>query len=153
MTKVEQTTIEPNYVAFRTAEQEYCVDIMSVREIREWVPVSALPQVPPYILGVINLRGSVVPILNFSIRMGLQAPIPTDKNVVIIVQIRNQTVGLLVDEVSEILHIRRESVKRTPDVGFQSGELLVAGIIEVEKRLIRLVNLELLFPIVDQEAA
>jgi len=144
---------EPNYVAFRAAGQDFCVDIMAVREIRGWTPVTALPRAPECILGVINLRGSVVPILDFSVRLGFPASRPTDRNVVIIVRVGDRTVGLYVDEVSEILSMTPFSVKQTPDVGLRKGEGFVVGVIEVEDRLISLVNTDLLFPPADRGVA
>ena len=110
MENMEQVSVanEPNFVAFRAADQDFCIDIMSVREIRGWTPATALPKAPAYIRGVINLRGSVVPILDFAMRLGLATPEPTSRHVVIIVQISHQTVGLLVDEVTEILGIAPE---------------------------------------------
>jgi len=132
---------EPNFVAFRIADQEYCVDIMSVREIRGWTPVTTLPQAPSSVLGVINLRGSVVPILDFSKRLGLKSQDPTVDNVIIIVQVDSQTIGLLVDEVSEILSIEDAAIKPTPEVTFEGREAFITGVITFDSRMIRLVDL------------
>ncbi len=141
-----QSSTEPNFVAFRSADQDYCVDIMSVREIRGWTPATALPRVPPYIRGVINLRGAVVPIIDFSVRLGLTTSELSKRHVVIIVQILDQTVGLLVEEVSEILSIHPEAIKPTPEIGCKKSEAFVAGVAEFEDRLVRLINLERVFP-------
>lgn len=143
---------EPNYVAFRAASQDFCVDIMSVREIRGWTPATSLPKSPPYIRGVINLRGAVVPIIDFSVRLGMTTPEPTSRNVVIIVRIKDQTVGLLVDEVSEILNISSDAVKPTPDVGIQVDEIFLSGVISIEDQMVRRVDLEKIFPIELEEA-
>ena len=144
---------DPNFVAFGAADQDFCIDIMSVREIRGWTPATALPKAPAYIRGVINLRGSVVPILDFAMRLGLATPEPTSRHVVIIVQIAQQTVGLLVDEVSDILSITPESVKPAPDVGTDIDDEFVSGVISLEERMIRLIDLQKIFPVERKGAA
>ncbi len=140
------TTDDPNFVTFRAAQQEYCVDIMSVREIRGWSPATALPQSPPSIRGVINLRGAVVPIVDFNLRLGYSAIDPTPQSVIIIVQIAAQTIGLLVDEVSEILNAGREAIKATPDAVQSADETFITGVITLEDRMIRVVNLANIVP-------
>ncbi|MFQ5437302.1 MAG: chemotaxis protein CheW [Paracoccaceae bacterium] len=137
---------EPNFVAFCAADQDFCVDIMAVREIRGWTPVTSLPQSPPYIRGVINLRGSVVPIVDFRLRVGLESGEPTSSNVIIIVQIAASTIGLLVDEVSEILSMDRAAIKPTPDAVYREGQSFVSGVISLDQRMIRLIDLERFVP-------
>ncbi len=133
---------EPNFVAFRTAEQDYCIDIMDVREIRRWAPTTVLPESPAYISGVINLRGSVVPILDFSVRLGLPMSQPDERSVIIIVRVGEQTLGLLVDEVSEILNIVDEAIKPNPDIGCEKDASLISGVIALGERMIRLIDLQ-----------
>ncbi len=148
-----ETQDAPNFVAFKATQQDFCVDILSVREIRGWTPATLLPQAPPHIRGVINLRGSVVPILDFSMRLGLAKPDPTTRHVVIIVQICDQTVGLLVDEVSEILNIAAEAVNPTPSVGSDPDNEFVSGVISIDSRMIRIVDLNKIFPSASENAA
>src|ERR1700761_921058 len=84
-------------VSFRVGEQEYCVDIMAVREIRGWTPATALPQTPSYVCGVINLRGAVLPIIDLNCRLGGGRVEPSARNVIIVTHIGARLVGLLVD--------------------------------------------------------
>ena len=93
-------------ISFRIGAQEFCVDIMAVREIRGWTPATPLPQAPSYVRGVINLRGAVLPIVDLSARLGLGDTEPSVRNVIIVVRIGTRLVGLLVDAVSEILTAR-----------------------------------------------
>lgn len=137
-------TSEPNFVAFRAAKQDYCVDIMNVREIRRWTQTTALPDSPSYVNGVINLRGSVVPILDFSNRLGMQSSEPTERNVIVIVQVGDRTLGLLVDEVLEILNIMEDAIKPARNMSPEGSESLVASIILLDERMIRLVDLDLM---------
>ena len=98
-----QSNAEIELLSFRLAEQEYSVDIMSVREIRGWTRATPLPHAPAYVRGVINLRGTVLPVVDLSTRLGM-APVEGDaRNVIIVVQVGSQTAGLLVDAVSDIL--------------------------------------------------
>ena len=89
-------------VSFRAGDQEYCVDIIAVREIRGWTPCTTLPQSPAYVCGVINLRGAVLPIIDFNARLGRGPTVPSARNVIIVTHIGARLVGLLVDAVSDI---------------------------------------------------
>ncbi|MFT6104986.1 MAG: purine-binding chemotaxis protein CheW, partial [Paracoccaceae bacterium] len=89
-------------LSFRVAEQEYSVDIMSVREIRGWSRATPLPHAAAHVCGVINLRGTVLPIIDLAKRLGLEVLAATERNVIIVVQVNGQTVGLVVDAVSDI---------------------------------------------------
>lgn len=140
-------------IAFRVGDQEYCVDIMTVREIRGWTPATALPHAPEYVRGVINLRGSVLPIVDLGARLGLELPEPTSRNVIIIAQIDKQISGFLVDAVSDILTIQDEQMQPTPDVASEIAKTFVEGVIALEGRMIRLIDLSQVIPSVQSEAA
>jgi len=133
-------------VAFRIRKQEYCVNIMSVREIRGWTRETVLPLAPDYVRGVINLRGSVVPIVDLSGRLGLEPVEPCARHVIIITQIENQLVGLVVDAVSDILTITSESIQPTPDVSSDSVREFVEGVLAMEDRMINLLDLSSILP-------
>lgn len=133
-------------ITFRIADQEYSVDIMSVREIRGWSAATALPQSPSYIRGVINLRGVVLPIVDLSGRLGLGAAEPTARHVIIVAQIGARFVGLLVDAVSDILATTDEAIQSTPDVGCETVRSFVKGILAVDGRMISVVSLESILP-------
>ena len=132
-------------IAFRIAEQDYCFNIMSVREIRGWTPATVIPHAPSYVRGVINLRGAVVPIVDLASRLGLEVPEPTPRNVIIITQIDGPVVGLLVDAVSDLLSVTDKEVQGTPDVAGNGAEFL-SGIITRDDRMIRLLNLGAILP-------
>jgi len=103
-------------ISFRVGDQEYCVDIMAVREIRGWSPATTLPQSPGYMRGVINLRGAVLPIMDLACRLGMPVLEPTVRSAFIVVKAGDRTVGLLVDAVSDILSINDDMIQPTPDV-------------------------------------
>lgn len=140
-------------IAFRVRDQEFCVDIMSVREIRGWTPATALPQSPRFVRGVINLRGAVLPIIDLSERLGLGAADPSARHVIIVTQIGARLVGLLVDAVSDILAASEADIQPTPDVGCETVRTFVKGIVAVEGRMISLVAIDTILPDSQAEAA
>ncbi|MAW78883.1 MAG: chemotaxis protein CheW [Parvularcula sp.] len=134
------------FVSFRIGDQEYCVDIMSVREIRGWTPATAVPHAPHYVRGVINLRGAVLPIVDLASRLGLEPPKPTQRHVIIVTQVGEQIVGLLVDAVSDILSITDQKLQPTPDVASETAKAFVKGLLTVDDRMIRYIALESILP-------
>ncbi|SES24813.1 purine-binding chemotaxis protein CheW [Tranquillimonas rosea] len=133
-------------VTFRVGEQDYCVDIMAIREIRGWTPATVLPHSPGYVLGVINLRGSVVPIVDLAARLGLPPAVPTPRHVIVIAVVGEQMVGLLVDAVSDILSVNDASIQDTPDVMAETTKEFVEGVISVDSRMLRLIALGPVLP-------
>ena len=140
-------------VAFRIGDQEYCVDIMAVREIRGWTQATMLPHAPSFVQGVINLRGTVLPIVDLSARLGLGACEPTARHVTIVVRVNEQVVGLLVDAVSDILTLATEEVRPTPDIASETTKQFVKGVFAVEERMISLIELEEVLPHLERDAA
>ncbi len=141
-------------ISFCIGDQEYCLDIMAVREIRGWTVATPLPHSPSYVRGVINLRGAVLPIIDLKARLGLGAAEPSARSVIIVVHIGKRLVGLLVDGVSEILAAERSSVQPTPNVGCDSVAQFVRGIIAMEGRMISWIALDEILPEdADAEAA
>ncbi len=146
-------TARREFIAFCIGEQEFCVDIMSVREIRGWAPATPLPQTPDFIRGVINLRGAVLPIMELATRLGLQANEPTVRSVIIVVSTAGRTVGLLVDAVSDILSVTQDVIQPTPDVACDRVKAFVRGLISMDSRMISEIALERLMPELDAIAA
>ncbi len=140
-------------IAFRVGLLECCIDIMMVREIRGWTPATALPKSPPFVRGVINLRGSVLPVVDFAVRLGLPETEPTERNVIIVIQNGSQQIGLLVDAVSDILTMTETDIQPTPDVSSPMMKLFVRGLLSVDNRMISLISLEHLLPALEPEAA
>lgn len=112
-------------VSFQVADQDFCIDIGHVREIRGWTPVTVLPHSQNHIMGVMNLRGSVVAVVDLAARLGLGKTEPSPRHVIIIVTMDTQTVGLLADMVSEIAALDPEMKQPVPDqMADQSGGFL-----------------------------
>jgi len=140
-------------IAFRIGEQEFCVDIMSVREIRGWAPATVLPKSPAYVRGVINLRGAILPIVDLAARLGFQPPEPTVRHVIMVAQVGTQVVGLLVDAVSDILSVTDDAIKPTPDVASDMAKTFVRGVLAIEGRMISLIALDNVLPTLEPIAA
>lgn len=140
-------------IAFRIGDQEFCVDIMSVREIRGWTPATALPHSPGFVLGVINLRGAVLPIIDLSSRLGMKPADPTARHVIIVAQVHRKVVGLLVDAVSDILSVTGENIQPTPEISSELDKSFARGVLAIEGRMICLIELEALFKANESEAA
>ncbi len=140
-------------MAFRIGAQEFCVDIMAVREIRGFTPATPLPQTPGFVRGVINLRGAVLPIVDLSARLGFCPCDPTARHVIMVVQVGAQTVGLLVDAVSDILTVAGEAVQPTPDVASEMAKMFVRGVLAIDGRMISLIALDNVLPALESEAA
>ena len=140
-------------ISFRIGAQEFCVDIMAIREIRGWTAATALPQSPSFVKGVINLRGAVLPIVDLASRLGFESTEASDRNVIIVAQIGEQVVGLLVDAVSDILTITDDMIQPTPDVASETAKTFVRGLIPMEGRMISLIGLERVLPDMELEAA
>lgn len=140
-------------IAFRIGDQEFCVNIMSVREIRGWTRATPMPHAPSYVLGVINLRGVVLPIVDMSLRLGMKPAEPTVRHVIIVAQVGPKVVGLLVDAVSDILTVTDENMQPTPDIANDAEKAYARGILAIEGRMICLIELASLFPHTESEAA
>lgn len=141
------------FVTFFIGEQEYCIDIMSLREIRGWTPATALPDSPSYVRGVINLRGSVLPIVDLAKKLNLDAAEPSERSVVMITQIGTQVVGLLADAVSDILTIDRDIIQTPPDLKKDASQAFITGLVALDDRMISMINLDNILTTTQREAA
>ena len=133
-------------IAFRIGDQEFCVNIMSVREIRGWTQATPMPHAPPYVMGVINLRGAVLPIIDMSARLGMKVAEPTARHVIIVAQVKSKVVGLLVEAVSDILTITEDNIQPVPEISSDLEKQYARGILAIDTRMICLIELDALFP-------
>jgi purine-binding chemotaxis protein CheW len=144
--------VEVELLSFRVGDQEYSVDIMSVREIRGWTRATSLPHSPAYVRGVINLRGTVLPVIDLARRLGLPSGEITDRNVIIVVNIEDRTVGLLVDAVSDILSIPHDELAPPPDLAADRSQTFISALTIVDGRMIRVLDLGSVMPALDAAA-
>jgi purine-binding chemotaxis protein CheW len=133
------------YVTFVCGGVEYGVDILRVQEIKGWEGVTRVPYTPPYLLGVMNLRGVIVPVIDLRARFGLTSR-PFDSSTVVIVvrvdvAVGEKTVGIVVDAVSEVYNVAAEAVKPTPDLGAGADAACVSGLTSVDDKMVMLLDL------------
>jgi len=130
------------FISFTVAGEEYGVDIMAIREIKGWSPATALPEAPPHVRGVIDLRGAIVPIIDDRARFhgGLTEVSPT--HVILVVAINDLMVGLLADAVVDIVTVATDGIKPVPDLDQQEQCAFLAGIVSVEGRMVVLLDLD-----------
>lgn len=151
--KAAQNSSELELLSFRLAEEEYSVDIMSVREIRGWTRATPLPHAPAHVRGVINLRGTVLPVVDLSVRLGMEPVTGDARNVIIVVQVGSQTAGLLVNAVSDILALPRTELQPPPDLAADSAHSFIEALTIVDGRMIRVLDLTAVLPDENAEAA
>lgn len=132
---------EVEFVTFSAGEQSFSIEITQVREIRRWSPVTALPHAPHEVLGVMNLRGSVIPIYDLAARFGLGQTKENPRNVIVVAMHGGQTVGLLVEAVSEILSVSRDQIQETPDIRSEMARQSITGVIPIENGMTRVIDL------------
>lgn len=141
------------FLSFRIGDSEYSVEIMSVREIRGWTRTTSLPHAPRFVRGVINLRGTVLPVVDLAMRLGLDETEPEDRNVIIVVDVGSRVMGLRVDAVSDILSFTRDQLQPPPDVATSSKAPFVKALTILEDRMVRLLDLEVVLPSGEEIAA
>jgi purine-binding chemotaxis protein CheW len=129
-------------ITFQIGEQYMGVDIMAIREIRAWTPTTMLPHVPSHVRGVVNLRGTVLPVIDLSARLGWGLTDPTARHVIIVVRIADQLHGLIVDAVNDIVTINEEELQAPPSLGGDSTASYLEGLISVEDRMVMVLALD-----------
>jgi purine-binding chemotaxis protein CheW len=133
-------------LTFSVGAETYAVDILLVQEIRGWAPVTRLPQAPTYMLGMLNLRGSIVPVIDMRLRLGLAQPRFTPVTVIVVLSVRTSSgrreFGLVVDSVSDVVDIGAAELKETPSLGNKSSVELIKGLAAVADRMLILLNVD-----------
>lgn len=142
MSEQQYANSEIQLVIFKLGREEYGVSILQVQEIKRITEITRVPHTPEYIKGVINLRGSVLPVIDLKRRLNLPQQALTENTRIIIVKVKEISVGMIVDAVSEVMTINQQNID-SPDVvaGSVSANYL-SGVGKLENRLLILLNLE-----------
>ena len=140
-------------LTFRLADQEYSIDIMSVREIRGWTRATPLPHAPHFMKGVINLRGTVLPVMDLGERLGLPPREKTDRNVIIVVKFGDTMTGLLVDAVSDIIALTADDLQPPPEISSNAAANVVSALTLIDDRMIRVLDLAATISVSESVAA
>lgn len=138
---------ENQYLTFILSGEEYGVDILRVQEIRGWESVTTLPNAPTYIKGVINIRGTIVPIIDLRMRFGMEGVEYSPITVVIVLKVMNddgreRVMGIVVDAVSDTYNIPEENLKPAPEFGDNIDLAYVKGLATIEDKMLILLNID-----------
>jgi len=130
------------FLTFDLAEEYYAVDILKVQEIKGYTATTRIPNTPDYIKGVLNLRGTIVPIVDLRMKFGMGSTEPTSFTVVVVVNVRNRVMGFLVDAVSDVLDLETKDIQAPPEFGSKVDISFVAGIGSCQDHLVTLLNID-----------
>jgi len=141
------------YLTFRLDQEEYGIDILKVQEIRGYEPPTRIANAPNFIKGVVNLRGTIVPIVDMRLKFTCSKAEYNSFTVVIILNLHNRIVGIVVDSVSDVMELPAENLKAAPDVESVIGSDCVLGLGSIGDRMLILLDIEKLMSGVDMELA
>lgn len=132
-------------VVFKLENEEFAVDIMQIGRILNYTRSSIVPHVPSYVEGVINYEDKIIPVINLKKRLGLEDNGTTDDAKIIVTKINENTIGLSVDYVEQVLSINEEYIETPPDLIKRNDNNYVQGIAKMDERIIIILNLDKLF--------
>lgn len=143
---LEQGQGVKQFLTFIMADEEYGVDILTVQEIRSWEEITEIPNAPDYVKGVINLRGTIVPILDLRLRFGLATIDYGPLTVVIVVKVifeqNSKIMGMVVDAVSDVYSIVEQDAKTVPSFSGSENAEFIAGLVNVGEKMVALLDLQ-----------
>jgi len=128
-------------VTFRLDYEIYGINVMSVQEVLRVTDIAPVPGAPSYVIGIINLRGNVVTVIDTRMRFGLQSKEMDDSTRIVIIEAENQTVGIVVDNVSEVVDIYANEIETAPNVGNDDTAKYIEGVVSRNDELLILVDL------------
>ena len=130
------------YIIFQLYNEEFGIDIANVQEIITPPRITFLPGAPSYVLGVIDLRGAIIPIIDLKARLGMKSSEATEEARVIVVKIENRSYGMMVDYVHEVLRLDSTQIDRSDDIYHGVDSSFISGIARFENRLIVILQLK-----------
>lgn len=130
------------WVTFRLEDETYGINVMQVQEVLRYSEIAPVPGAPSYVLGIINLRGNVVTVIDTRTRFGLPSADITDNTRIVVIEAENQVVGILVDAVAEVVYLKQSEIETTPNVGNEESAKFIQGVCHKNDELLILVDLE-----------
>jgi purine-binding chemotaxis protein CheW len=138
----QATAPAAEFLTFALGSEEYGVDILKVKEIRGYDAVTRLPDAPDYIKGVINLRGTIVPVVDMRLKFRLERAEYTALTVMIVLNVADRVVGMVVDSVSDVVQLSAEQVRAVPEIGATIDRQFLTGIGTLDERMLILLDIE-----------
>ena len=136
------------YLSFLLDNEEYAIDILRVQELRGWVPVTRVPDMPDYLKGVLNLRGAIIPVIDLRERFSLPAVSYSPTTVVIVINVvsgdTERIMGIIVDAVAETYVFSEQQVQAAPQVGGAIHSDFITGLVALDERMIVLMDIDAL---------
>ncbi len=134
------------FLTFQLDNEAYGVDILRVQEIKGWTPVTCIPNTPEYLKGVLNLRGTIVPIIDMRLRFNLETMEYNAETVIIVLSVQSgsgeRVVGIVVDSVSDVLSVKTEEMKPSPDFGTNVHTEFIDGLAAVDEQMVMLLDID-----------
>lgn len=129
------------WVTFRLQEETYGINVMQVQEVLRYTEIARVPGSPDYVLGIINLRGNVVTVIDTRARFGLPPAEVSDNTRIVIIEAEKQVIGILVDSVAEVVYLKQSEIDNAPNVGTDESARFIQGVANREGELLILVDL------------
>lgn len=141
---VESSSNDPiiQWVTFRLDNEKYGIKVMQVQEVLRMTEIAPVPGAPDYVLGIINLRGNVVTVMDTRKRFGLMEAEPDDATRIVIIEAGKQVVGILVDSVAEVVDLRASEIETAPNVGNDESSKYIQGVCSRDNELLILVDVD-----------
>ncbi len=149
---VETSTDTHQFLTFALGEEEYGVEILKIQEIKGYSAITPLPGAPAYVKGVLNLRGTIVPILDLRKKFGLPEVEYTQFTVIVVVQVAGKVTGFIVDAVSDVLTVQGGDIQPTPDLQGQVDTTCLTGLAKAGERLVILLDIDRVLASAEQGA-
>ena len=130
------------WVTFRLDNETYGINVMQVQEVLRHTEIAPVPGAPGYVLGIVNLRGNVVTVIDTRQRFGLMPAEGTDQTRIVIIEAERQVVGILVDSVAEVVYLRQSEIETAPHVGNDESAKFIQGVCNKNDELLILVDLD-----------
>ncbi|WP_281546658.1 chemotaxis protein CheW [Pseudoalteromonas sp. PAR1] len=129
------------WVTFKLEEETYGINVMQVQEVLRYTEIAPVPGAPSYVLGIINLRGNVVTVIDTRARFGLMGAAVTDNSRIVIIEAEKQVIGILVDSVAEVVYLRSSEIDSAPNIGTEESAKFIQGVSNRDGELLILVDL------------
>ena len=130
------------WVTFKLDNETYGINVMRVQEVLRYTEIAAVPGAPSYVLGIINLRGNVVTVIDTRQRFGLNSGEISDNTRIVIIEADKQVVGIMVDSVAEVVYLRQSEIETAPNVGNEESAKFIQGVCNKNNELLILVELD-----------
>ncbi|CAM3890298.1 chemotaxis protein CheW [Rheinheimera salexigens] len=140
-TKSTSADVVLQWVTFKLQEETYGINVMQVQEVLRYTEIAPVPGSPDYVIGIINLRGNVVTVIDTRTRFGLEPAELTDNSRIVIIEAEKQVIGILVDSVAEVVYLKQSDIDTAPNVGTDESARFIQGVTNREDELLILVDL------------